>query len=450
MEFILNKYNKLIDFLKPSAVKFSNDYTVQFRSQSFINFMVLLMIVLVVYSLLHFLLGIYEVATLMGIVFFAMLVCLNYFRKTGHLYFSVNVAFFIGWMAVSISSYYNGLYNSQAIAWYIVIAFTSIQMVTMRNSLVWTGIIVMTYLGLYFLSLIEYPTVDLYGEYLTKHFRFQNFIYIMLIGVLIVYFYTVQRERMVEIVEHKNKDLEKKDIKLNQQLDNNKNLLRVISHDMGTPLQSLQFGLSRVNKMCVEEQKVYIQRMQASIDAMGDMVHHAQALSEAFDNNFNIQLSLVNLCDVLSKEMEILNHKLNEKNIELIVDIPDELKECLVVAEKVSVQNEVIGNILTNAIKFSDPGSKIFIKTFKEKSRIVLSIRDQGVGMSISMIESILKANKQHSRSGTVGEKGSGYGMVLMRRYLELYNAELKIASRIKTVESSESGTEFIISFCYE
>lgn len=450
MGFIVDKYNKLIDSLKPVGIKFSSDYMLQFRVRSFINFIVLIMIVIAVYTFLHFAIGIYEVGLLMMVVFMAMYFCLNYFRKTGDLFFSVNLAFFIGWIVVGISAYYNGLYNSQAIAWYIVIAFTSIQMTSIKNSLVWTAIIVLTYIGLYILNLIDYPTVDLYGEYLIKHFRYQNFIYIMLVGVLVVYFYTKQRERMVEIVELKNKDLERKDIKLNQQLENNKNLLRVISHDMGTPLQSMQFGLNRIKKLSVEDQKKYIQTMESALNAMSDIIHHAQALNEVFDNNFNIQLNSVSLCDVVSQEIDILSHRLLEKNIKLIVDVSDELKDCLVIAERVSLQNEVIGNILTNAIKFSEPDSQIFIKVTKENSRILLSIRDQGVGMPQSMIDSILIAAKQSSRPGTFGEKGSGYGMVLMKRYLDSYKAELKINSQVKTNENSESGTEFLISFCYK
>ena len=80
-------------------------------------------------------------------------------------------------------------------------------------------------------------------------------------------------------------------------------------------------------------------------------------------------------------------------------------------------------------MKFSYSGSNIYIKGCREKDTILLSIKDEGMGMPQSILNNIFDISKPTSREGTQGEKGTGYGMPLVKKFVELFGGKLTIES---------------------
>ena len=85
-------------------------------------------------------------------------------------------------------------------------------------------------------------------------------------------------------------------------------------------------------------------------------------------------------------------------------------------------------NLLTNAIKFSDKQGNIWINAEKKTDTVVLSVKDEGVGMSNEQIKE-LQAQQQSSSAGTAGEKGTGLGLYLVQELLQKINARLEVSS---------------------
>lgn len=103
-------------------------------------------------------------------------------------------------------------------------------------------------------------------------------------------------------------------------------------------------------------------------------------------------------------------------------------------AEETSLINSVLMNILTNALKFSYNGGivKIILKQYKNK--IVLSVIDEGTGIPENMQPHLFDIRKGQSLKGTDGEKGSGFGLPLVNKFMTAYGAELQL-------KSSDAGT---------
>ena len=105
----------------------------------------------------------------------------------------------------------------------------------------------------------------------------------------------------------------------------------------------------------------------------------------------------------------------------------------------------MLGNILSNAIKFSHIGGeiKIIVKNVDD-SFIEILISDKGIGMPPDLVKSIFSATKPTTRKGTLGEKGTGFGMPLVKLFMDIYDAKIFVNSKM---DKENSGTEFRLVF---
>jgi signal transduction histidine kinase len=89
----------------------------------------------------------------------------------------------------------------------------------------------------------------------------------------------------------------------------------------------------------------------------------------------------------------------------------------------------VFMNLITNAIKFSDLNSRIEIEREIREDRIVFSVIDHGTGMDEDTLKKIQQPGKHVSKSGTLGEKGSGVGLLLVYDLLKKHGSQPEFSS---------------------
>jgi signal transduction histidine kinase len=98
---------------------------------------------------------------------------------------------------------------------------------------------------------------------------------------------------------------------------------------------------------------------------------------------------------------------------------------------------------LSNAIKFSNEGAHIFIEAKPyDQDHILVLIKDQGVGMSPEQLENFSSDELKSSTKGTNGERGSGFGLNLMKNFIAKYGGEVHVTS---STEGLERGTTFTL-----
>jgi len=90
----------------------------------------------------------------------------------------------------------------------------------------------------------------------------------------------------------------------------------------------------------------------------------------------------------------------------------------------------VFRNLISNAIKYSQNDSKISIGYSVKGNRNYFEIKDQGLGISEEKIKALFTLDKK-SQKGTMGEKGTGLGLILCKELVELHGGEIKINSSI-------------------
>ncbi|MDM8535393.1 hybrid sensor histidine kinase/response regulator [Desulfobacterales bacterium HSG17] len=224
-----------------------------------------------------------------------------------------------------------------------------------------------------------------------------------------------------------------------------KELLHILCHDLANPFNSIISLASVFNSFNtpekMEEMMHYLKQSADNGVQIIDLVRKMRALDEK-----SLEITGCDLKTALSESMYMLKSRFSEKNISCEIFI-NENEDYIIYAEKTSLINSIINNLLTNAIKFSYPDSKIFIRVQKENDKVILSIKDFGIGMPKKILNDIFDIRKSTSRTGTNGETGTGFGMPLVKKFIQAYGGEIDIISLEKHVESLDNnGTEIIIT----
>ena len=216
--------------------------------------------------------------------------------------------------------------------------------------------------------------------------------------------------------------------------EDTKYLLRVLYHDLSNPLHIIR------SLLFLKRKKGRIDSFTEDFERASDMMHsilkHVRKTQSIKDGKIKLDLSPIQLKNVFNEARFVFKEKLENKKISLEIDPKSE--NIYILSDFNSVCHDVVNNIISNAIKFSYPDSKIYISAKKKDNFIHLEIRDEGVGMDQEMVDMLFKAESNCSRKGTNGEEGSGYGLTLVEKYMELYGGRIEVESE---KEATKKGT---------
>lgn len=206
----------------------------------------------------------------------------------------------------------------------------------------------------------------------------------------------------------------------NKQLDT---LLHVVLHDLSNPITILKlkiYNLSRklgLDKKSEHQIKNSFQKIEEIITS----VRSFQLDSE----NLNFQKTEISPDFIYDYSKKIFESH-NTKNLKLHFDI-DTKKSFL--CEKRVLTDHILGNVITNAIKFSHEGQDILIKVYNDTQRFYIDVIDKGVGIPKELIKDIFQFDKKTSRIGTGGELGTGYGLPIVKYFTDYSNGNVNISS---------------------
>jgi signal transduction histidine kinase len=102
--------------------------------------------------------------------------------------------------------------------------------------------------------------------------------------------------------------------------------------------------------------------------------------------------------------------------------------------------NTVLRNILSNAIKFTPRSGKVIVRSIADQDRVIISVKDTGIGIPKENIENIFRIDAKFSVPGTENEQGTGLGLKLSKEFVEKQGGKI-------WVESIENeGSEFMFT----
>jgi signal transduction histidine kinase len=225
-------------------------------------------------------------------------------------------------------------------------------------------------------------------------------------------------------------------------------LLHLLSHDLAGPLFVIQSMAE------LQSEKIQLDpKAQQSFGKISQVAKSAQSILkvvkelEAIEvGKIDLLLKPVPLRASLQSTLDILKPLATGKNVEIHLqnDVPPELK---VLGERTVLEHTIFHNVLANAIKFSQAGDRIEIRVAGQEADLVtIHIKDQGVGIPTTLIPQLFSHNGKTSRRGTSGEKGTGLGLPLARRYVQKFGGTIAVASQAREEHPDDHWTEFTVT----
>lgn len=258
-----------------------------------------------------------------------------------------------------------------------------------------------------------------------------NIVVFLLFSAFNTHYYIRGEQRLMKNLEEKNLDVE--------------NLLRVLIHDIANTLSSMTYNLVKA-KEDREENPTGAQeldKIERAVDDIVNLLAQVRHLKSVKDGKTAMPLKPLNLNLVLNEVYENTAHTAQQKGIRLQLDISRDRMP--INGEKTILSNVVLQNLINNAIKFSHPGERIDLRAYPTESEVIIEIRDYGIGIPQDILANIFSLSSQTTRPGTQGEKGTGYGMPLVREYLQMMEGSIEIFSNEETTSATQSGTRVIL-----
>ncbi len=245
----------------------------------------------------------------------------------------------------------------------------------------------------------------------------------------------ITRERIAE------DELRESEQNLRNLNDTKNRLIYILSHDLRAPTSSIIGIVNAILEepnLKKEEIQNYLNLIRSASSYQLDLINNLLDWSLLESGKFNYVLEPKNLEYAIYNSLNSVKGLLDQKKIKLDVKI-----QPAIVLIDLNMFSRILINIISNAIKFSYPESKILIRSnYIDNSKIEISITDSGIGIDKEVFDKLFTFKEKVSRHGTAGERGTGLGLSLCKDMIKILGGSLKIESPVKFVNKKPIGTK--------
>ena len=257
---------------------------------------------------------------------------------------------------------------------------------------------------------------------------------------------SIETDLELLVADHK---LKEKNLQLEQLNATKDKFFSIIAHDLKSPFNSI-LGFSEMLKD--EARNLDINSIVQYTDIIYSSSQHAFNLLENLldwarmqQGNIPFEPRKLLLNSLVGDVIKGLKNNADQKDIRLIESLQNEI----VLTADENMLNTLLRNLISNAIKFTPKGGQVKVeakvevevevenevedevKVKDEKSKVVISVSDTGIGMTAETIGKLFKIETSFSTRGTENEKGTGLGLLLCKEFVEKHGGRIWVESKL-------------------
>ena len=268
---------------------------------------------------------------------------------------------------------------------------------------------------------------------------------VMLLAIIFLVWRNYRRSKHdVATVIMLNRQINEQKVNLEKALDELKyssqekdRILRAVAHDLRNPLG----GIASLTSVMVEESEHdqdLSDQLKLIKDTSTDTLELINEILEATNNSSSgMKRQWVEVNSMLTNSVDLLRFKAAEKHQQILLEGLDNIVELNINREKIW---RVLSNLIVNAIKFSPVGEAIKVRAIQKHDSVIISVKDQGIGIPANMKDKVFNMFTEAKRPGTIGEKSFGLGLSISKQIIEKHNGKIWFESE------AGKGTAFYIN----
>ena len=215
--------------------------------------------------------------------------------------------------------------------------------------------------------------------------------------------------------------------------------LATVSHELRTPLNAILGWSAMLNRGPFEEEntRAALEIIERNAKAQGELINDILDVSRIITGKLRIESHLVELAPIIQSAVDTLRPAADAKSINLEISLNSNGGAVLGDSNRLQ---QIIWNLVSNAIKFTPENGEIEIRLQQADSHLEVIVSDSGIGIDAEFLPFVFERFRQADSSTTRAEKGLGLGLAIVRHLVELHGGTVSAES-----DGDGKGAKFTI-----
>lgn len=243
-------------------------------------------------------------------------------------------------------------------------------------------------------------------------------------------------------VQNQNTELMTMNTKLQNMYEAQKAFSSTVSHELRTPLASIKAAIdivmSGTTGELTDNQTKFLNKAKSNVDRLNRLINDILDLSKLESGRMAMDYENQSIIRIIEEVADIQRSVAQEKGLELKMELDGETPFIVCDADKI---NQVLNNLISNAIKFTETGSvTIMSKCFTEENHVEIRVKDTGNGIQEKDIERLFKKFQQLEGPTANQSGGTGLGLAICKEIIGQHKGKIWVESEFL------EGSEFCFS----
>ncbi|GAB5466053.1 MAG: hypothetical protein Kapaf2KO_14890 [Candidatus Kapaibacteriales bacterium] len=244
-------------------------------------------------------------------------------------------------------------------------------------------------------------------------------------------------ESRSEQIRIQNRDLEKQITSITRHRDEleelqqqKDDLFAVIIHDIKNPVGIIKnlVELLKSYDLSAADQNEVIDDILKTTQTIVSLSHEVSKVLALEGGKMSMNFVPQNISVLIQEVFDRNTPKAKQKNIEMELRLEEELPEISYDSMKIY---EVADNLISNAVKFTQPGGSIRVSTYREGDNAIIEVADNGLGLSKEDLKNAFQKGSQLSARPTAGESSTGLGLWIVKKLVEAHMGSVSVKSTL-------------------